>query len=543
MKKLESLRGACALVALFLGLASAETSGAQQSQSMRQSGSKEQGQANGTGSSEFEAVKDASKRILSDALALVLGRSATLDEPARRRLERDIEENFRQVHTRFFDAFDYQCEREENVSCNVRAMVDMQELRSAVSTYLDQAAANQLRVAMTIDRNAVTGVDADDALAFIHNGLELQLGYDVYFVDSYIPLDELRNDCRSYEQSIEKYRARGGNFAQTVAKLEAAQDVCASLLDREAIIVVEDIAMDIGTFDANRGVLAGTIKPRIKFLRTDSKRPLPSPLPLEIPKYGEGDSASLARADLNNQMYRDIANYIAQQYSEIVLSRKVRTSGESSTQPRKSSVRITGVSRDRPEGRRALQQIERWFPGSHGELAPNTKSSSRDEHVYALTSDSSTQFVALADDLRTMLENSNYSANVDVDRWNGLTIAFSAEQSLKPPSVAWNDRKAKSVFAIEHSELVTMRQDQSTGVSMSVNVAQIALRNKKRRPYTISVEPVWRDAGGVVIESEFSQRIDVRVESKATRNFRFRAPSRAAAAVEIRVQCDNKKCE
>jgi hypothetical protein len=88
-----------------------------------------------------------------------------------------------------------------------------------------------------------------------------------------------------------------------------------------------------------------------------------------------------------------------------------------------------------------------------------------------------------------------------------------------------------------------MRQDQSTGVSMSVNVAEIALRNKKRRAYSISLEPVWRDAGGVVIESEFSQRIDASIESKATRNFLFRAPSRAAASVEIRVQCDNKNCE
>ncbi len=543
MKKLDSLRGACALIALLLGLGFAETSDAQQSRSMHQTGSHERIQKNATGSSEFEAVKDASKRILSDALSLVLGRAATLDEPARRRLERDIEENFHQVHTRLFDTFDYQCEREENVSCNVRAVVDMQELRSAVSTYLEQAAANRLRVAMTIDRNAVNGLDADDALAFIHNGLELQLGYDVYFVDAYVPLDELRNDCRSYEQSIDKYRGRGGNFAQTVAKLEAAQDACMGLLDREAVIVVEDIAMDIGAFDARRGVLPGTIKPRIKFFRTDSKRPLPSPLPLEIPKYGEGDSASLARADLNNQMYRDVANYIAQQYSEIVLSRKVRSGGESSKQPRKSSVRVVGVSRDKPAGRRALQQIERWFPASYGELVPDTETSARDEHVYAFTSDSSTRFVALADDLRTMLEQSNYSANVDVDRWNGLTIAFSTENAKKPPSIAWNDRKAKSAFAVERSELVTMRQDQSTGVSMSVNVAEIALRNKKRRTYAVTLEPVWRDAGGVVIESEFSQRIDVRVESKATRDFRFRAPSRAAATVEIRVQCDNKNCE
>ena len=500
-------------------------------------------QTDGSGINEFEAVKGASKQILATALRRVLGRAATLDEPVRRRLERDIEENFRQTRTRFFSAMDRQCKLAERVTCNVRAAVNMNELRAAVSTYLDQGAANRLRVAMTVDRGRVRGVDTENALAFIHNALELQLGYDVYFVDTFIPLEELRGGCRGYEARIADYRARSGSFARVLRQLKTAQAVCDELRDREAVIVVEDIAMNVGRFDPGRGLLSGTVRPTLKFFRTDSRRPLPSPLPLEITKYGEGSSPREARADLNNRMYQDVANYIGQQFSEIVLSRQVRgRAAQRAASSRQSTLRITGVSRDAPAGREALQRIERWFVSYQGGLHPQLALSGREEHVYTWQPGSSANVLTLTDRLRTVLSDANLPATVDIDRWQGITIAFSGEQALAVPVLSMNDRRIKRAFAIER-ELNTMRQDQATGVAMAVNVADISLRNKKRRGYVVTIDPVWRDATGVVIDTDFSQRVLLSIEGKATRGLRFRAPSRSAVAVEIVVQCRNRKCE
>lgn len=500
-------------------------------------------QSNGAGASEFEAVKAASKQILATALSHILGRSATLDEPARRRLERDIEENFRQTRTRLFSAMDRQCEFAETVSCNVRAAVNMNELRSLASTYLDQAGANQMRVAMTVDRDGARGIDTDDALTFIHNALELQLGYDVYFVDTYVPLEELRAGCRSYESKIDSYRARGASFARTVSRLEAARDVCVSLLDREAVIIAEGISINVGDYDPGRGVLPGTIKPTIKFFRTDSPRSLPSPLPLEILKYGEGESFDLAVADLNNRMYQDVANYIGQQFSEIVLSRRVRGGGANGSVPAQSSLRITGVSRDESAGRQALQLVERWFADNHIDLAPQLDISSREEHVYAWNGATGSDMIRLTDGLRNALDSANLPAVVDIDRWQGLTVAFSGEQPLEPPEIAIGDRKIRKAFSVERAVLHTIRQDQATGVAMAVNVADLTLRNKHRRAYGVVIEPVWRDAGGTIIESEFNQRTMVRFERQSTRSLQFRAPSRAAVSVDVLFQCTNKDCE
>lgn len=500
-------------------------------------------QANGSGSSEFDAVKSASKQILAAALSRVLGRSATLDEPARRRLERDIEENFRQTRTRLFSAMDRQCEFAETVSCNVRAAVNMNELRALTSTYLDQASANEMRVAMTVDRGSARGIDSEDALTFIHNALELQLGYDVYLVDSFIPLREISSGCRTYDDEIDTYRSRGANFRRTVTRLESAREVCLSLLDREAVIVVEGITMNVGDFDSSRQIIAGTIKPTVKFFRTDSPRPLPAPLPLEIPKYGEGDTPAMAMADLNNRMFQDVANYIGQQFSEIVLSRQVRGNRQGGAVPVQSSLRITGVSRDDTDGRRALQLVEQWFATNAIGLTPQLDVSGREEHVYAWDNVSNVELVRFTDGLRNSLDAADLPAAVDIDRWQGITVAFSGEEALDPPRVSMNDRKIRSSFAIERADLRTIRQDQATGVSMAVNVAELTLRNKRRRAYAVEVEPVWRDARGTIVESEFSQRTLVSIERKSTRGIRFVAPSRAAVSVEVLFECTNPDCE
>ena len=72
---------------------------------------------------------------MAQALKIVLGRAATLDEPARRRFERDIEEDYRQTRTRFFPNQDVNCSGTTPIDCAVVAAVDMAEVRAAVASY------------------------------------------------------------------------------------------------------------------------------------------------------------------------------------------------------------------------------------------------------------------------------------------------------------------------------------------------------------------------------------------------------------------------
>lgn len=529
MKKFKFWQVACLMLTLVPTVSFSET---------------ERLQANGSGDSQFEAAKSASKQIMAQALKIVLGRAATLDEPARRRFERDIEENFRQTRARFFPNQDVNCSGTAPVNCTVVAAVDMTEVRAAVASYLDATASNRLRVALTADRSNVNGATGDDAMSFIHSALELELGYDVYFVDNYVSVGALRNGCKEYDAQITEYQKKGAGFSSAVRQLEANQATCQELLDRDAVIVVEDIEIDVGAFNAGSNVIQGTIKPRIKFHQTDVSRPLPAPRPLSIEKYGEGNERNFAVSDLQNRLYQDVANYIAQQYNEIVLSRAVRGSaGPDSDTPRAYSIRVTGISRDTAAGREKLQFIERWFAQRYEELEPDVMLSSRDEHVYTMNLWDAPQWFAMTDELRSGLEEQGMTASVDIDRSESLTIAFVSETPLPLAKVKWNDRKIKNVFDVKKSALNRIRQDQATGVAMSLNEAVLTLRNKKRRAYAITIEPEWHNSTGVVEETEYSQLVHVSIDSQSTRSFRFRAPSSASESVRFIVRCANKGCE
>ncbi len=529
MKKYKFWQVACLILTLLPAVSFSET---------------ERLQANGSGDSQFEAAKSANKQIMAEALKIVLGRAATLDEPVRRRFERDIEENYRQTRTRFFPNQDVNCSGTAPIHCTVVAAVDMTEVRAAVASYLDATASNRLRVALTANGNNVNGPDGDDAMSFIHSALELELGYDVYFVDNYVSVGALRNGCNEYDKQIAEYQKKGSGFSSAVRQLEANQATCKELLDRDAVIVVEDIEIDVGTFNASSNVIQGTIKPRIKFHQTAVNRPLPAPRPLSIEKYGEGNERNFAVSDLQNQLYLDVANYIAQQYNEIVLSRTVRGSaGRNGDTPRAYAIRVTGTSRDTAAGREKMQFIERWFAQHYEVLEPDVMLSSRDEHIYTINLSDTPQWFALTDELRADLEEQEMIASVDIDRSESLSIAFASETSLPPPKVKWNDRKIRKVFDVKKSALMRIRQDQATGVAMSLNEAELKLRNKKRRAYAFTIEPVWRNSTGVVEETEYSQLVHVSIDSQSTRSFLFRAPSSAAESVEFVVQCGNKDCE
>lgn len=505
----------------------------------------------GRGSSEFEAVKSAYKQLLAEALKLSVDRAAGMDTSLRRTFVRDLEEDLLRVQSSFFPgAPTPTCtEDKERFECHVVARVQMDEIESRIRAMRAQTGGaggtlETLRLGL-VSKEADTR--ARDLVAYLHDELESDFGYDVLVSEDYVDVATLRNGCSEYDRLAKEAQARGDTHLKTAQHYRRSHAACQDLQGRDLILVVDSAAERYGEYSASSGLRA-ELTLRLQLQMTKETRPLPAPRPRTVTQIGYGADSDAARTDARNKLYEASANYISQQLNE-VLANATRDGRAVSADAvaRQYQVLVSGVNPDTPEGRAQLRLVTDWFAGSGGQpLEADFGRGEFGERAYTFRATRAPNWATISEQLQSAIDQAGMFARIDVDRSLNLAVAFQPNDALKPKAsveVIVEAKRAKHRIAVDERSMELRRRDPETGTAIAVNEAVLRIRNKTGRDLLISVNPVWSGQDGSSLPAPYSNRQTVRVPAKTSQRFAFMAPSKFAGPVSIELSCPENACE
>lgn len=504
----------------------------------------------GRGASEFEAVKSAYKVLLADSLKLLAGTSATNSGVLRRVLEREIEEDLLKTKRVFFPDASENCERNsEVVECLIVAAVRMDELEAWVRVNIAGVGSGANRVSDI--RFALMAKSTDetsrDFLRWLHSELEQDFGHDIYFSDSYIEPKVIRQGCDEYARLAKQFEAQGASYKKTARSYRNNLSVCQDLINTDVVIVVDDLRLKIDAFNHADKSMTGRVRVALDFVQTKSKRALAPPKPRSVSHYGYGADQSIAEAELRDNLYEATANYISQQFNDIVIValKSDKVSGGASDLLR-YEVTVAGVDSDSAEGRKKLAFVRQWFVSEHGlELGVDYDQSEIGKTLHRFSSEHALNLTTIVDGLYLAMDKKAYPVRIDVDRNHNLTVTFKGDgkQADKQVSVAVNAKSIQRKIKVEASDMVLRRRDPETGITIALNEANIKLRNSSRRDLLVAVNPVWASDNGVSEPSPYSEEKFLILPAKSSQSFVFRAPNKYATSVSLAINCPTKSCK
>ena len=325
----------------------------------------------GRGTSEFEAVKSAYKQLLADALKLSVDRGAGMDTSLRRAFVRDLEEDLLRVQSTYFPGAPAPTctEERERFECHVVARVQMDEIEARIramrhTTGGPTGTLGTLRLGL-VSKEA--DARARDLVAYLHDELESDFGYDVLVSEDYVDVMALRSGCGEYDRLAKEAAARGDTHLKTAQHYRRSFAACQEMQNRDLILVVDSATERYGEFAGANGLRA-ELTLRLQLQMTRETRPLPAPRPSTVTQIGYGPDADAARTNARNKLYEASANYISQQLNEVFAN--VTRDGRADpgdTPARQYQVLVSGVNPDTPEGRDQLRLVTDWFATSGGQ--------------------------------------------------------------------------------------------------------------------------------------------------------------------------------
>jgi hypothetical protein len=511
----------------------------------------ERAEAWGSGASEFEAVKSAYKKLLGDALKVTADRAAASDTSLRRAFVRELEEDLLRVQSTYFHgAPATKCsEAREGFDCHVVTRVQMDEIEARIRSMRAEIGGAQgtletLRLGLVSKEIDTRG---RDLVAYLHDELESDFGYDVLVSENYVDVAELRNGCREYERLYKEAAAKGDTHLKTAEHYRGSHKACQDMRDRDLILVLDSVTERFGAFSARDGMRA-ELTLRLQLQMTKESRPLPAPRPHTVTQFGKGPDADAARTSARNRLYEAAANYISSQLTEVLVN--VRRDGRVlSEEPvaRQYQVLVSGVNPDTKDGSAQLKLVTDWFAGPGNQpLEVDFTRGNFGERVYTFRASRAPDWASITDRLHSAIEQAGMFARLDVDRSLNLGIAFQPNDALKPKDsveVIVEAKRARRRIAVEEREMALRRRDPETGTAIAVNEAALRILNKTSKDLLITVNPVWKGQDGSTLPSPYSHRQTVRLPAKSSQRFTFQAPSKFAGPVSIELSCLEKACE
>ena len=502
----------------------------------------------GRGDSQFEAVKDAYKKIIAESLRRSTG--ANLQNQIRRTIEREIEEDIKKSEYNFFSSHTHDCSLNQLVvECYVVAFVQMEEVNGWVANQRAITGSNGSRIDSIQYALASSSPDSKtrEFMQWLHGKLEGEFGYDVFYNGSYVSPQAILDNCTPYRDAIKK-KGSSGNYQTTLKRLNSSLKTCETFSQRNVAIIVDDIAFSSSDYQERDSSIEGFAKIKLSFFDIDNKRLLPSPKPKVITQYGQG-SPNGARAQLTNNLFEASTNYIAQQFNNVALNRTPQP--DSPLDGSKYQVTIAGLNRDSKEDRNTVRYIRDWFEDEAGlKLKRDFNRGDSADQVFFIESEDTVKLAPIVDELRYAMDDAEIAGNIDVDRNSNLIISFASSQANPDKAVNWNlnskalkSRFFKKRIKVESASLAVNRRDQKTGVALSVLQAKIKLANNHKRDLVVSVEPLWLDSNGVQQTPPFSDKKLINIRSGSSNTLIFNAPSRFAQKVELEINCYEDSCK
>jgi hypothetical protein len=394
-------------------------------------------------------------------------------------------------------------------------------------------------------RNAESDSDESELMAWLHSSLELEFGRDIYYESQYIDPHQITDDCRQYRALIEEYSGRGDSYRQAVRGYQDSLEICERLRATDVVIVLNAVELSYGQFNTRDRNISGQILARVEFIQTDADRRMASPVPMSITQNGYGENATAAMTELRNKLFAASTKFIDSQFMSSIISTQNAGRLTGNTDSYSYLVIASGIDTDSSEGREILRSTRNWFRNNYNlELEVDYSNPLFGEVAHRFTTSEPVNWTAIQDRLYEHYEASEVPVRIDVDVDSNLTVAFIDDSAAADSNIVAQitDSSIRRNIRVEETNMIVRRRDPDTGIAITINEANVTIRNRSRRDLLIAVDPVWTNADGAVEEFPFSNMKYVLVGARSTGSFTFRAPNRFSQGLSLEIGCPPTGC-